>query len=525
MAHVPQICGQAESPIPYRSILFPGDELHSGIFSYENSEVAHDLNLDQIVENITNGYEEYELKPLFYKPLATVDDISFRQEVMDDIHNEANAAHIRLFAARMKVIREILSLRDRIHHDLQKRIRLLEAACHYCSALSRLSGDLCRSDLHSRGLIAFRGYLANYIESAFFRSLTTQAESVKQGLDNVKYSLEIYGRRVRVSPYKKHRDFGADVRKTFEKFQEVEGKHYNFEFRSHVEMNHVEAAILDRVARLHPKEFAALGDFSDHHAEFMDDLIRRFDREIHFYIACVSYVKRLVSAKHSFCYPAIVTQGKGVFALQAFDIALADQLMKEKKKVVANSFELEGHERVLVVSGPNQGGKTTFARMFGQIHYLAALGCQVPGHKARLLLFDRMFTHFEREENVLNLAGKLEDDLLRIHQILLAASSKSILIMNESLLSTTLEDALFLSQKILQQVIQKGLLCVTVTFLDELASFGPETVSMVSEIDPGDSTRRTYQVVRKPADGRAYAVAIAEKYGLSYSSIKSRMHA
>ena len=75
----------------------------------------------------------------------------------------------------------------------------------------------------------------------------------------------------------------------------------------------------------------------------------------------------------------------------------------------------------------------------------------------------------------------------------------------------------------MRRILALGCLCVCVTFLDEVAALGPAVASMASTVVPQNPALRTFKLVRRPADGRAYAMAIAEKHQLTYRSLKQRL--
>lgn len=507
----------------FHSILFASPDLSTQPQSRNAPEFFHDLNLDRVVEAIGADWQDSDLAPWFYTPLSDLDAIAYRQEVMQDIEDEAVMRVVRSFLERMRAAHRNLDLVGELYNTRHKQGWLLAAVRLYCDAVEHLSRDLCPVHLASRGMCAFRDFITEYVASDDFSKLVADTDRVDRGLSAISYCLLIKDSSITVCRYHNQIDYSTAVEMTFEKFRAGAAKDYRVKFPNRTGMNHVEAQILDRVALLHPEPFRVLDEFCAEHTDHLDHRITAFDREIRFYIAYLEYAGKLRRSGLTFCYPQISDKSKEVSGHDTFDLALAARLTEEGAIVVCNDFYLCEPERILVVSGPNQGGKTTFARMFGQLHFLARLGCPVPGTRARLLLFDHLFSHFEREEDITTLRSKLEDDLVRIRRILDQASPNSIVIINEIFSSTTLNDALSLSRKVLTQIAGLDLLCVCVTFLDELSSLNDKTVSMVSTVKPDNPAVRTFKVERQPADGLAYALAIAEKHHVTYDWLKKRI--
>jgi DNA mismatch repair protein MutS len=518
-AHNTPIAGYAA----FQSVLYlPGqDDARSA--PRDAATYFHDLNLDQIIASITAGKDEYDLKPFFHAPLKTIDAIHYRQEVMRDLEGSQVLACINSFAAALRLMREKIAQIEKLYCKEQKERWFLHAVEVYCPAVRELSERLSELPLASRGLLAFRDYLTSYVRSDRFVALRAEVSRLARDLAEIRYCLLIRSGSFTVREYISEQDYSVDIVETFKKFQQGAVKDYQVEFHNPVNLNHIEAKVLESVALLCPETFFRLEAFAAHNRSFADSTLTRFDREIQFYVAYAEYIRRLKRVDLQFCYPEVSDTDKAEYGHEAFDLALATKLVAEDATVVCNDHYLKGKERIIVVSGPNQGGKTTFARTFGQLHHLASIGCPVPGREARLYLFDAMFTHFEKEEDIKNLHGKLQDDLLRIHRILERATPRSVIIINEIFNSTTLRDAVFLARNVMNRIIELDSLCVCVTFLDELASLSEKIVSMVSTVMPDNPTERTFMVVRRPADGRAYAISIAQKYRLTYAEVKARI--
>lgn len=508
----------------HTSILFPERREHAiPENSFLSDSVLKDLNLELVISDLCAQKSTYNIRSFFFLANPDLETITFRQSVFQDLDTGSLKQEIEKACQTLMSMHFSQKNYADFYYEYQKQWWFLDSVRYYCQAVSCLMETLVKNSLSSSGLNRFRDFLQAYTSSTFFTELQKQAKELTIQLTQLTYSMTIKDDHITVYPFAGDADYTQIISDLFAKFSLDPVNDFRTSFNELPQMNHVEAGIINLVAKQHPQIFNALSSFSQKNHNFIDEHIAEFELEIQFYLAYLDYIAPLKNISLPFCYPQFNVTKNRINAYHCFDLALAKKLAGENKEVVTNDFYLENNERVIVVSGPNQGGKTTFARMVGQIHYLAALGLPVAGNQACLFLFDHIYTHFEREENVATLHSRLQDELLRIYDIISEMTPRSIVILNEIFTSTTTHDALFLSQQILDKITDADSLCIWVTFIDELASFSEKAINMLSIVDAHDPTKRTFHLERKRPDGKAYAFTIAEKYQLTYEDLQIRI--
>ncbi|WP_079419563.1 MutS-related protein [Thiomonas intermedia] len=532
----------------FHSIVFPNEAHEPAGPRPDLRDVFHDLFLDAVFTAAYGGFMPREkpalyvvnrtddeapfraevlslLQALFGTPLHDASVVQYRQAALRDLQQASVNKGMQAFQQGMRRMRESLRRSEKAFNAIEGQRWFVDAVLIYGQTLDALQGMLAAAELPSQALQALREHAAALQTSAEQTARTSEARALIDAMAQLRYAVRIDGTTVSVLQDPHEPDYSVTVAEAFSRFRQGEVKDYRVQFTPGSGLNPVEGQILDRVAMLHPEVFGRLAQFCEAQQTFADARLLRLDRELAWYLCWIDYTQRFERGGLAVCFPELTPEQGTIDAGEAFDMALAWQCLDGQVAVVCNDVALQGDERMIVVTGPNHGGKTTLARTFGQLHHLAALGLTVAARSATLLLCDQMFTHFERVEDISSQRGKLQDDLVRMHHILTAATPRSLVLMNEIFSSTTLDDALWLARRIMAQLSAIGAACVFVTFLDELSTFDAHTVSMVGAVDAHDPTLRTFKVVRRAADGQSYAMALAQKFGVTRQQLLERIPA
>ncbi len=200
-----------------------------------------------------------------------------------------------------------------------------------------------------------------------------------------------------------------------------------------------------------------------------------------------------------------------------------------KIDIVTNEFSFDDERRIYILTGPNRGGKTIFTQAVGLCMLLAQWGVYIPASEAVISPCDNIYTHFPADENDTVDLGRLGEESKRLSEIFESASTKSLLLLNESLATTNVSEGLFIAKDVVKAMRYLGTRAIFNTHMHELARDIDElnssegtskTASLITGVNNG---KRSFKVILAPPQGVSYAKDIADKYGVTYDKIKEKI--
>jgi hypothetical protein len=206
----------------------------------------------------------------------------------------------------------------------------------------------------------------------------------------------------------------------------------------------------------------ALAQSTDHVLEFFK-LLRA---ELGFYVGCLNLHERLADQGEATCFPVPLPPGMPVLSAQGlYDVCLALTL---NGSVVGNDVDADG-KQLVVVTGANQGGKSTFLRGVGLAQLMMQCGMFVAARGFRADVRDGVATHYKREEDASMQSGKLDEELGRMSAIVEELRPNALLLCNESFASTNEREGSEIARQVVRALLEAGVKVCFVTHLFDLA--------------------------------------------------------
>jgi len=258
--------------------------------------------------------------------------------------------------------------------------------------------------------------------------------------------------------------------------------------------------------------------------------LRGLADEIRLLLALAHLVQRLRDLGLPMCKPEVCDMSDRAFRAEGlYNPHIAFSLKEPFMEMVVNDFGFDETGMIYILTGANQGGKSAFTYAVGIAQALLQLGAFVPAKSAAISPVDQILTNFPAEEMDSIGKGRLGEECARLRNTLERATDCSLVLMDETLSSTSAIEASYIAGEVIIGLSLIGCRCIFATHLHDLAqrvgelnqhpSAKARIDNLVATLKDGESDQRSYKIVRMCPDGLSHARSIAEKYGVTLESI------
>jgi DNA mismatch repair ATPase MutS len=228
-------------------------------------------------------------------------------------------------------------------------------------------------------------------------------------------------------------------------------------------------------------------------AEHLEGFFAMLRGELAFYVGCLNLADSLRKPGNPICIPELLPEGGKVRAWRGlYDVSLA---LIKNDTVVGNELDA-ANKRLYVITGANQGGKSTFLRSIGQAQLMAQCGMFVGADSFSVPVRSGVFTHFKKEEDTAIKSGKLDEELARMSELTEHLEGSALVLFNESFAATNEREGSEICRQITQALIENSVEVFSVTHLYTYAtSFLGDEETQYLRAQRLENGERTFKVV------------------------------
>ncbi|OQA82282.1 MAG: Endonuclease MutS2 [Lentisphaerae bacterium ADurb.Bin242] len=469
---------------------------------FDSDTLASDLELKRIFEvmSLDDKVIASVCASAMLHPLQDKEEILYRQAiVMDSIANpEAVRTLYGITIEAQKRIRQSwswLSLTQSVSCVFSSAVSLLKIYVEMLLRLRKVAENETQN-FHSDGFIRLLTMLQSELNDTYFHKIKELLHELENGrgmlisatLGSCNQGVNYVLRRKETDHFRRHWFFAPA---------------YTLSERDDAGF----ADLSNRRERAVNESSNALAQASEHVGYFFKQL----RQELAFYAGCLNLHEALHARKMPAVMPEILPPDKEERSYKfLYDPALA---LTTPSPVTGNGLDVV-NKRLYIITGANQGGKSTCLRSVGQAQLMMQCGMFVGAEKFTAPIRKRVFTHFKKEEDKNGISGKLDEELARMDEIASHLEPECLVLFNESFAATNEREGSEICRQITSALVENGIEVFSVTHLYTYAAsflgYAPCGVQYLkAERTPGN--RRTFKIISGEPEPTAFGKDLYHK--------------
>lgn len=533
-----------------------------------------ELELNTIIHMIDSNSKYFnDIRKIFRQLSYDPRTIKYRLDIIEDLLNTSELlVCLENSLSTIADMRFVSGKHSSVSVDMLQTVSRLKELGIYIDLINQLHNVFTeKSDLKSKGLIDLKDRITQISEDLDFKNLLEQLPKLQKGLDSISSVTIGINFDAQLNPVEatlvsiNDKKFSGNslLSKLFTNSNDYQGISELYKNPEHVETVHISKNDTSTYDMSHEETelrrtlFRDLKKVLKNVLKPIQPIVERYsylnfnwilslETDIAFYVGVVKFIHKLRDLGMPMCRPTLLPSGerkthlKGNYNLNlALRMAARYEDGKLGDHIVTNDVFFNEHGRIFILTGPNSGGKTTYAQAIGLTQVLMQAGLYVPCDEAEISPVDGIYPYFNIEENSSMETGRLGVESKKIGEIFQCATRNSLILLNESFSSTSPGESFYLMKDIVCALKLLGLRAVIATHLYELA----ENINEINSEQPGDSklismvagikeevehklteSNRSYKVTPGKPQGQSFARDIARQYGISLKQLTQTIH-